>query len=80
MTEKVNKPKHYIGDRGIEVNEVLIDFLPRYSDAFVAAKVADAIEYLLRAPFKNGVEDIAKAQRCLEVANEYIEDMRIENV
>ena len=77
---KVDKPRHYIGDTGIEVNEVLKDFLPRYRDAFVAAKVADAIEYLLRAPFKNGTEDIAKAQKCLEVANDYIEDMRLESV
>lgn len=66
MTDNVNKPKHYIGINGLEVEEVTQNFLPRYTDGYVSHRVGSAIEYLLRAPLKNGLEDIEKAKENLE--------------
>lgn len=64
----VNKPKHYVGCKGLEVEEVLRNFLVYYPDPYIAHRVASAIEYLLRAPRKNGIEDIKKAHYNLEQA------------
>ena len=32
MKETVNKPNHYIGEHGLEVEEVLRNFLTRYTN------------------------------------------------
>ena len=68
----VDKPNHYIGDLGLEVETVLRNFLPRYEDAYVAHRVASAIEYLLRSPLKNGTQDLEKASYNLQQALEHI--------
>lgn len=62
----VNKPKHYIGINGLEVEEVLQNFIPKYEDSYTGHRVSSAIEYLLRSPQKNGLEDIKKAKQNLE--------------
>ena len=57
----IDDPNRYIGEDGLEVEEILQQFIVRYEDAYVAHRVASAIEYLLRAPLKNGYDDIEKA-------------------
>lgn len=64
--DNVNKPNHYIGIHGLEVEEVLQNFIPRYENSYAGHRVASAIEYLLRAPLKNKLEDIEKAKQNLE--------------
>lgn len=51
----INKPKHYIGINGLEVEEVLQNFIPKYTDSYVAHRIASSVEYLLRSPQKNGL-------------------------
>lgn len=72
--DMVNKPNHYIGINGIEVEKVLIGFIPRYEDSYVAHRVSSAIEYLLRSPLKNGLEDLKKAHKNIGQALEYLDD------
>ena len=73
MTDIINKPKHYIGINGLEVETVLQNFIPKYKDGYVAHRASSAIEYLLRSPEKNGLEDIKKAKQNLEQIIEYEE-------
>jgi len=74
----ITKPNHYIGIQGLEVEEVTQNFLPRYTDGYVSHRIGSAIEYLLRAPLKNGIEDIKKAKENLEQIIEYEEFKPIE--
>lgn len=67
----ISKPSHYIGINGLEVEEVTQNFLPRYTDGYVSHRVGSAIEYLLRAPLKNGLEDIEKAKENLQQIIDY---------
>lgn len=69
----VDRPSHYVGLDGLEVEEVLTNFMSFYPNAYVAHRVASAVEYLLRAPRKNGVEDIEKARKNLTQALEFID-------
>lgn len=77
--ETVNKPNHYIGELGLEVEEVLRNFIPRYANSYEAHRIASAIEYLLRSPLKNGTEDLRKAKRNIEQVLEYRENEDIKN-
>ena len=70
----VKSPNHYIGELGLEVEEVLRNFIPRYEDAYVAHRVASAIEYLLRSPLKNGTQDLEKARYNIGQALEHIRE------
>ena len=72
--DMVNKPKHYIGEYGLEVEDVLRNFIPRYTDPYVGHRIASAIEYLLRSPLKNELQDIKKARKNLDQAIEHMED------
>ena len=67
----VNKPNHYIGVDGLEVETVLQNFLPKIDDPYVAHRVASAIEYLLRAAKKNGRQDYQKAGRNIQQIEAY---------
>ena len=69
----VKQPNHYIGDNGLEVEEVLRNFIPRYENAYVAHRVASAIEYLLRSPLKNGRQDLEKARYNIEQALQHLD-------
>lgn len=67
--DPVNKPSHYmLGD--IEVKDVIAIVADKYHKGSVAHNVASALEYLMRSPDKNGLEDIKKARKCLEFAIE----------
>ena len=71
--EVINRPGHYVGLEGLEVEEVLRNFMPKYGDGYLAHRIASAMEYLLRAPQKNGIEDLRKARKCVDMAIEYME-------
>ena len=73
IADMVNRPNHYvygpyeckeiekaIGDKMLTEDRVLL-FSPYESRLYFAA-----VEYVLRAPFKNGTEDLEKAIRDLE--------------
>lgn len=70
----IDKPSHYIGEQGLEVEEVLRNFLPRYENSYVAHRIGSAIEYLLRSPLKNGKQDLEKAKYNIEQALEYYDN------
>ena len=76
----INKPDHYIGIDGLEVETVLQNFIPKYKDGYVAHRASSAIEYLLRSPEKNGLEDIKKAKQNLEQVIAYVENQVAEQV
>ncbi len=67
--DPVNKPPHYmLGD--IEVKDIIAIVADKYHKGSVAHNVASALEYQMRAPEKNGLEDIKKARKCLDFAIE----------
>ncbi|WP_239748981.1 MULTISPECIES: DUF3310 domain-containing protein [unclassified Mammaliicoccus] len=67
--DTVNKPSHYmLGD--IEVKDIIAIVADKYHKGSVAHNVASALEYQMRAPEKNGLEDIKKARKCLDFAIE----------
>lgn len=71
--DPVNKPSHYmLGD--IEVKDIIAIVADKYHKGSVAHNVASALEYQMRAPEKNGIEDIKKARKCLDFAIENWED------
>lgn len=72
QTDMVKHPSHYQGEHGLEAREVHENFVPKYTKygGIVASDVKDAIKYILRAPLKNGVQDIDKAINMLEYARE----------
>ncbi len=70
----IHSPNHYIGKYGLEVEEVLRNFLPRYENQYVAHRIGSAIEYLLRSPLKNGKQDLEKAKYNIEQALESIDE------
>ena len=67
--DPVNKPSNYmLGD--IEVKDIIAIVADKYHKGSVAHNVASALEYQMRAPEKNGLEDIKKARKCLDFAIE----------
>ena len=72
--DMIRNVKHYFGIFDLEVETVLQNFIPKFQDAYIGHRVASAIEYLLRSPEKNGIEDIKKAHRNLEQAIEHYEN------
>ena len=71
-TDMIKNPSHYKGEHGLEVREVQENFVPKYEKygAMVVCDIKDSIKYALRAPDKNGVEDIDKAINMLQYARE----------
>lgn len=62
MTDMVNHPSHYTAYQA-EVKDVIFEILdylklPPY-ESYV---IGNVIKYIIRAPFKNGLEDINKAE------------------
>jgi len=57
-----------LGD--IEVKDIIAIVADKYHKGSVAHNVASALEYQMRAPGKNGLEDIKKARKCLDFAIE----------
>lgn len=65
IKEAVNKPSHYVGNKGLEVKEVLENFVKNKS-GMEAHRWCSAVEYLLRYAEKNGVEDLKKARKNID--------------
>lgn len=61
----VNHPEHYQGIKGLEVKEVLENFVKNKS-GMEAHRWCSAVEYLLRYAEKNGVEDLKKARKNID--------------
>ena len=80
MKDMVNKPHHYIGEYGLEAEIVLENFICRYGNGYIGHRISSAIEYLLRAPEKNEIEDIRKAHRNLGQVLDYIEAKGVETL
>ena len=57
----VNKPSHYQGKHGLEVYEILENFLPDVESYYLG----NVIKYILRYKNKNGSEDLKKAREYL---------------
>ena len=68
LEDLVHHPSHYQGLNGLEVREVMDNFVPKYAryGGLVACDIKDAMKYILRAPDKNGLEDLRKAQRMIK--------------
>lgn len=73
LPEAIHKPKHYIGINGLEVETINRNFLPKIKDGYVSHRIGSALEYILRHPDKNGLEDIKKAHQNLEQIIQYWE-------
>ncbi|HFI0682459.1 TPA: DUF3310 domain-containing protein [Streptococcus suis] len=74
VEDQVKQPKHYQGTQGLEVIEIMKNFLPKYQDGYVAGMIKDVIKYILRAPSKgNLLQDLKKAREYLNYAIEYLE-------
>ncbi|HEM4129020.1 TPA: DUF3310 domain-containing protein [Streptococcus suis] len=67
----VTKPKHYQGKYGLEVIEVIRNFIGNLR-GMQAAYFFNTVKYILRFQWKNGVEDLKKARQHLDWL---IEDM-----
>ncbi len=67
--DMVNSPSHYmLGNH--EVKDIVSLVADKYHKGSVAHNIASALEYQMRAPEKNGLEDIKKASKCLDFAIE----------
>lgn len=64
----VNHPNHYRGVNGLEVFEVMDNFLPKYENAIDGYLVGNILKYVLRAPSKGKMnEDLRKAEKHLKM-------------
>ncbi len=59
----IKKPHHYVFEDGTEAIKIINMLVKRYKQSTVAAQIYNAIKYIIRAPFKNGVEDLKKGER-----------------
>lgn len=74
--DMVNHPEHYQGLHGLEVDEVMQNFIPKYKDSYVGAKICNVLKYILRAPAKGKqLEDLRKAQQDLKSAIDKLEKL-----
>ena len=74
--DMVNHPKHYQGLDGLEVDEVMQNFIPKYKNAYVGAMICNVLKYILRAPSKGKqLEDLKKAKVNLEFAINKLEKL-----
>lgn len=74
--DMVNHPEHYQGLDGLEVDEVMQNFIPKYENSYVGAMICNVLKYILRAPAKGKqLEDLKKAQKNLQFAINKLEKM-----
>ena len=73
----VHKPNHYLGAYSLEAMTVQDNFAPYYSTKWggmACIHFGNIIKYVLRAPRKNGIEDLKKARYILDKLIEHVED------
>ena len=74
--DMVNHPQHYKGIYGLEVIEVMRNFIAKYQNAYVGAMICSVLKYILRAPSKGKqLEDLKKARKHLDFAIEELEKL-----
>lgn len=74
--DMVNHPEHYQGLDGLEVDEVMQNFIPKYENSYVGAMIFNVLKYILRAPAKGKqLEDLKKAQKNLKFAIKQLEKL-----
>lgn len=74
--DMVNHPQHYKGIYGLEVIEVMRNFITKYQNAYVGAMICSVLKYILRAPSKGKqLEDLKKARKHLDFAIEELEKL-----
>lgn len=74
--DMVNHPEHYQGLHGLEVDEVMQNFIPKYENSYVGAMICNVLKYILRAPSKGKqLEDLKKAKVNLEFAIKKLEKL-----
>ncbi|EHS7159205.1 DUF3310 domain-containing protein [Staphylococcus pseudintermedius] len=74
----IKKPHHYVFEDGTEVIKIINMLVKRYKQSTVAAQIYNAIKYIIRAPFKNGVEDLKKAKESINFAIKFWDDKEME--
>ena len=67
MNDKVNPPKHYQFGK-FNAHTIIETVAKTYTSTAVFYHVGNALKYLLRAPRKNGLEDLKKAKKSIEFA------------
>ncbi|EGQ2725511.1 DUF3310 domain-containing protein [Staphylococcus pseudintermedius] len=55
-------------ENGTEAIKVINMIVKRYKQSIVSAQIYNAIKYIIRAPFKNGVKDLKKAKESINFA------------
>lgn len=77
----IHSPSHYQSVDGLECREVQRNFVPKYEKygGQVCYDVGNVIKYILRAPDKNGLEDLLKAKQYLDWIIEEVEENNEEN-
>ena len=63
MSDSIN-PNHYLGENGIECHEAQLAIVG--TEGMKAYWTSTALKYIWRWQKKNGVEDLRKAQRCIQ--------------
>ncbi|EJG0135961.1 DUF3310 domain-containing protein [Staphylococcus pseudintermedius] len=77
-TSEINKPHHYMFEDGTEAIKIINMIVKRYKQSIVAAQIYNAIKYIVRAPFKNGVKDLKKAKESINFAIKFWDDKEME--
>lgn len=79
MTEQVKRPSHYVLNielaigRDLEVRDIINERCQQFTATEMYQRsgalydYANAIKYILRAPFKNGRQDLEKALECINL-------------
>lgn len=71
MNDKVNQPKHYQFGK-FNAHTIIETVAKTYTSTAVFYHVGNALKYLLRAPRKNGLEDLKKRKK-YRVCNQLLE-------
>ncbi|EKF6165466.1 DUF3310 domain-containing protein [Staphylococcus pseudintermedius] len=77
-TSEINKPHHYMFENGTEAIKVINMIVKRYKPSIVSAQIYNAIKYIIRAPFKNGVKDLKKAKESINFAIKFWDNKEME--
>ncbi|HGH5431426.1 TPA: DUF3310 domain-containing protein [Staphylococcus pseudintermedius] len=74
----IKKPHHYVFEDGTEAIKIINMLVKRYKQSTVAAQIYNAIKYIIRAPFKNGIEDLKKAKESINFAIKFWDNKEME--
>ncbi|MDK3623206.1 DUF3310 domain-containing protein [Staphylococcus pseudintermedius] len=75
---EVKRPHHYMFENGTEAIKVINMIVKRYKQSIVSAQIYNAIKYIIRAPFKNGIKDLKKAKESINFAIKFWDNKEME--